>query len=71
MIFDSLSLSDRLASVEVYADGVQKREDRDERESACGDKRDGCWFCAEVEESGCDGADVDREFELRVVSMAG
>lgn len=64
MIFDGFPLSDGLASVEVDADRVEKGENCDDGKGACGDEGDASWLGAEVEESSCNGADIDGELEL-------
>jgi hypothetical protein len=64
VILDSFALPDRLASVKVDANGVKEGEDRDDGEGACGDERDGSWLRAKIEESGCDGANIDGKLEL-------
>ena len=67
MIFDRLALSNRLASVKVDEDRIEKREYRDDREGACSDEGHGGWLGAEVQERGCDCTDIDGELELQIV----
>jgi hypothetical protein len=69
MILDSLPRPDRLASIEIDPDGVEKGQDSDEGEDARGNERDGCWFRAEVEERSCYCSDVDGEFELGLLAL--
>lgn len=69
VIFYSLALSDTLASVEVNANGVEEREDRNEREGACSHEGDASRLGPEVKQSSRNGADIYGEFELQSVSF--
>ena len=64
MVFDRLAFSDSIAPVEVYADGVEEGEDCNNGECTCDHEGQGCGLGAEVEERGCDSADVDGVLEL-------
>lgn len=59
MILDRLSVADRVASVEIDADGVQERQERDTGEEEGGKEGEFRWLGTEVEDCNGDGADVD------------
>ena len=68
MVFDSLSLSDRPAPIQVDANGVEEGEDCNDGEGASDREGDWCRLGAEVEESGSDCANVNGELKLQKVS---
>ena len=70
VVLDGLALSDRLASVEIDANGIEEREDRNDGEGARSNERGRCWFCPKVEEGCCDGADINGKFKLCMINVS-
>ena len=66
MVPDGPARADGVAAVKVDADGVGEGQNGDEREDTRGHERDCRRLVAEVEQRGCDCADVDGELELSV-----
>lgn len=59
MVLDRFTLSDGLAAVQVDADRVKEGEDCNNGEGTSDYEGDKCRLGTEVEEGGCNCADVD------------